>query len=213
MKSVEARARISSDEIGIRYDFIADSYEKERSLTLGVNYVQMFIRLLPSKLNPNLNAILDIGCGTGVPLTRFLVSSGVKVLGLDISSKMIEKAKINVPQASFLVGDIINAKLENKFDGILAWDSLFHLPIEKQEKVIRKVIELLNPNGVFLFTAGGRYSELVSTMFGHDFYYSSLSSKQYEKIMNTENCQVIINEIDDPRSYGHRVICCRKRES
>lgn len=104
----------------------------------------------------------------------------------------------------------MNIDFKESFDGILAWDSLFHLPLDKQEQAIRKIVKLLKPNGIFLFTAGGKAGELTSTMFETEFYYSSLSSKKYESILADENCQVILNEIDDPRSKGHRVICCKK---
>lgn len=160
MKQRKYRARITPDEIGTKYDLIADTYEQERSMDIGINYVRMFVQLLPHPEDCCQNSVLDIGCGTGLPLTRFLATSKLKVTGIDISSKMIEKAEMNVPFASFMKGDIITAGFENQFDGILAWDSLFHIPIEKQEMVIRKILALLKSNGVFLFTSGGTYGEI-----------------------------------------------------
>jgi trans-aconitate methyltransferase len=202
---------ISPDEIGSNYNKIADLFEQKRSLTVGTAYADKFLQLLlPCFDRPNSCTILDIGCGTGIPLTRQLAMSGAQVVGLDISSKMIEKARGNVPNASFMMGDIVTTRFETKFDGVFAWDSLFHIPLERQEEVIRKITGWLNPNGVLLFTAGGSHGELVSEMFGKPFYYSSLSCDQYENILADENCRVIINDIDDPSSAGHRVICCRK---
>jgi trans-aconitate methyltransferase len=203
--------RILPDELGRHYNQIADIYEQKRSLTIGTNYADKFLQLLLPHFDcPDSCTILDIGCGTGIPLTRQLAKSGAKVIGLDISAKMIEKARRNVPNASFRNGDMATIQFETKFDGVFAWDSLFHIPLEKQEEVIRKIIGWLNPNGVFLFTAGGNHGELVSEMFGTPFYYSSLSADQYENILEEENCRVIIHDIDDPSSDGHRVICCRK---
>ena len=203
---------ILPNEIGRRYDKIADIFEQERSLTVGLDYVQRFLYLLALKTKKlDSYTILDIGCGTGIPITRKLVLSGAKVIGLDISTEMIAKARINVPNAFLIKGDILTSKIERKFDGIFAWDSLFHIPVDRQEKIIREVIGLLNTNGVFLFTTGGKYGELVCGMFGEKFYYSSLSNDQYKNILVKENCQVIINEKDDSSSHGHRVICCRKK--
>jgi SAM-dependent methyltransferase len=193
---------------------VAETYEQARSLTIGLDYVQAFLRRLPSQ--PEVSeprAILDIGCGTGIPLARHLALSGAKVIGLDISTEMLKKARANVPNASFISGDILTARIEGRFDGVLAWDSLFHIPLEKQEEALRKVIGLLKPNGVFLFTTGGERGELVAEMFDREFYYSSLSVEEYENMLVTENCHVIISETDDPRSHGHRVICCRKYSS
>ena len=202
---------ITPDEIGRRYNEIAHIFEQKRSLTIGVDYADKFLRLLVSHFKrPESCTVLDIGCGTGIPLTRRLASSGARVVGLDISSTMIEKARENVLNADFMIGDIVTTRFDIKFEGVFAWDSLFHLPLARQEEVIRKIVGWLDTDGVFLFTAGGDYGELVSEMFGKTFYYSSLSAEQYENILAEENCRVIIHEIDDPGSAGHRVICCRK---
>lgn len=143
-------------------------------------------------------------------MTRQLAMSGARVIGLDFSVKMIEKAGRNVPEASFINGDIATIRFNAKLAGVFAWDSLFHVPMEWQEAIVRKIIGLLGPDGVFLFTAGGDNRELVSDMFGRPFYYASLSANQYEKIMNEENCRVVFHDVDDPSGDGHRVICCRK---
>jgi 2-polyprenyl-3-methyl-5-hydroxy-6-metoxy-1,4-benzoquinol methylase len=119
--------------------------------------------------------LLDIGCGTGIPLTKQLVKSGFQVIGVDISTEMIEKARRNVHEATFITGDIVSLVINRKFDGVLAWDSLFHLPLENQEKTIRRIIKMLNNDGILMFTTGGQAGELVSSMFDTEFYYSSLS--------------------------------------
>lgn len=205
---------LSPDETGKRYDQIATDYEQNRSSTIGMDYLEKFLLLLDTKESGLRKvSILDIGCGTGLPLMKRMVDFEANVTGIDISSEMIQKAKANVPGASIIEGDILTINFEETFDGILAWDSLFHLPLDQQEQAIRKIASLLKPNGIFLFTAGGSEGELRSTMFDTEFYYSSLSSQKYESILSDQNCVVIVNEIDDPRSKGHRVICCRRKTS
>jgi len=192
-----------------KYDLISDAFEQARSSTYGVDYLRRFIDcFVPMKASP---VLLDIGCGTGIPLTKQLVKSGFQVIGVDISTEMIEKARRNVPEATFITGDIVSLVINRKFDGVLAWDSLFHLPLENQEKTIRKIIKMLNNDGILMFTTGGQAGELVSSMFDTEFYYSSLSMDHYERILVEEECEMLFNEIDDSRSKGHRVICCRKK--
>ncbi len=62
-----------------------------------------------------------------------------------------------------------------------------------------------------MFTTGGQAGELVSSMFDTEFYYSSLSVDHYERILIEEECETLFNEVDDSRSKGHRVNCCRKK--
>lgn len=207
-EGVNIMTYISPNEIGKRYDKIANHFECKRSLTLGLNYIDRFLSLLSSESKHH--TVLDIGCGTGIPLTKYLISNGAEVTGLDISIEMLKKAKKKMPNENFIRADITKFESNKKYDGILAWDSLFHIPIKKQEKTIKEIIGLLKKKGIFLFTIGGEHGELVSEMFGQQFYYSSLSNSQYEDILVEENCQIIVNELDDPRSKGHRVICCKK---
>ena len=199
---------ISPNEIGKRYDKIANHFECKRSLTTGLDYIDRFFSLLSSKSKNY--TVLDIGCGTGIPLTKYLISNGAEVTGLDISIEMLKKAKKKMPNGNFIRADITKFEINTKYDGILAWDSLFHIPIKNQEKTIKKIIGLLKKKGIFIFTTGEEYGELVSEMFGQQFYYSSLSNSKYEDILLESNCQIIINELDDPSSKGHRVICCKK---
>lgn len=202
---------MSTYETGSQYNQIADKFEQNRSSNYGLDFTRRFCDLLSAHKNEQSPLkILDIGCGTGIPLTKQLVKSGFQVKGVDISTEMIEKARRNVPEATFIIGDIISLEIDRKFDGILAWDSLFHLPLENQEKTLRKIIRMLNNDGILMFTAGGQAGELVSSMFDTEFYYSSLSEEHYERILIEEECEILFNEIDDSRNKGHRVICCRK---
>lgn len=203
---------MSTHEIGVHYNQIADKFERDRSSFYGLNYVRRFCDLLSAIKNEQSPlTVLDIGCGMGIPLTKQLVIEGFEVAGLDIATEMIEKAKRNVPEATFIPGDIVSIDFDRKFDGILAWDSLFHLPLENQEKTVRKIIGILNDDGILIFTIGGHAGELVSSMFDTEFYYSSLSVVHYERILVEENCEILFNEVDDSRSQGHRVVCCRKK--
>ncbi len=154
--------------------------------------------------------VLDIGCGTGTPLTRRLASCGATVTGLDISERMLEKARRNVPEAAFIRCDVAACPISGAFDGVLAWDSLFHVPLNAQMGTLRKVLRSLRADGVALFTTGAQHGEVVSEMLGQAFYYSSLAAEQYDDILAEEDCRVLYAEVDDPGGHGHRVICCQR---
>lgn len=192
-------------EIGAAYDKIAKEFQERRSSTIGIDYVDRFISYLSHEPK-----VLDIGCGTGVPLTRFMVASGCKVHGIDISREMLKLASENVPDASFEQANIVDWHTDNRYDGIIAWDSLFHLSMEHQKTVIPKILRLLRSQGVALFTAGGAKGEITSDMFGVKFYYSALSIDEYLEMIAEENCAVLFNELDDDTGHGHMVICVRK---
>ena len=78
-----------------------------------------------SFLIPIGNKILDVGCGVGDTLASLAPSKG---LGIDISSKMIEKAKELYPENTFVTGDIEDdnfvTSLSGDFDFILLSDTI-----------------------------------------------------------------------------------------
>jgi methylase of polypeptide subunit release factors len=57
---------------------------------------------------PSAARVLDIGCGTGIPTARQLVAAGCEVTGLDISPVMLDLARRNVPEATYLHRDAVD---------------------------------------------------------------------------------------------------------
>lgn len=94
--------------------------------------------------------ILDIACGPG-NISKYLLNKrpDFKILGIDLSDKMIELAKINNPTADFLIMDGRDiSQLKNKFDGIVAGFILPYLSKEEAIKLIYDSAKLLDKNGV-----------------------------------------------------------------
>ena len=124
-------------------------------------------------------SILEIGCGSGF-LTKYLCERNFWVTGIDFAESMIELAKSQqeMNNASFVVTDFFDYETSQKFDGVLAWDSFFHFPKERQESIYTKVGSLLNSGGFLLFTHGDADDEHLDTMFGEELYYSCLPKER-----------------------------------
>lgn len=85
------------------------------------------------------NLVLDVGCGPGMK-SKYLINKGLKVVGIDISEKMIEIARREAPAGKFYVMDMKDIdKLKENFDGIFAHACLLHIP----KKEIRKILKIL----------------------------------------------------------------------
>lgn len=82
---------------------------------------------------------LDIGCGCTGRFIDLMLDNGVKPSGIDISSKMLELAKKRHPQIEFYNADICEYELPKKYDFITAWDSIWHVPLHQQKKVVEKI--------------------------------------------------------------------------
>lgn len=104
------------------YDLCAASYEQARKDEANPQ-LDLLTRRLASGAQ-----VLDIGCGAGVPIARALAQR-FRVTGVDISSEQIRRAQENVPEGTFLQGDIMSLTFSPaSFDAAVAFYSLSTCP-------------------------------------------------------------------------------------
>ena len=141
--------------------------------------------------------ILDIGCGTGYPIASYLSQQSFIVTGIDISEEMIKKAQnLNLPNATFLVEDILNFKSKEKYDAVIAFDSIWHIAHDNQKKIYPIISSLTAHGGLFLFTHGKTDSEIISTMWDEPFYHSALDLKTVHNLL-IQNSFSILTSIEN----------------
>jgi len=99
--------------------------------------------------------ILDLGCGAGGNAKKLAQLGAKRVLGIDISTKMIEKAKEenNNPNINYKVMSMNDIdKIDEKFDLVVSSLAIHY--IENYDGLCKKVYNLLNPFGKFIFSHG-----------------------------------------------------------
>ncbi|WP_341206435.1 class I SAM-dependent methyltransferase [uncultured Psychrosphaera sp.] len=98
------------------------------------------------------------------------------------------------------------------YDLITAWDSIWHVPIEQQQKVLTKLISSLNPNGVFIFSCGGteQKGEDTDTSMGKEVYYSTLGVNGFLQLFIDLDCICRHFEYDHPPEL-HRFFIFQKK--
>ena len=98
--------------------------------------------------------VLDLGCGAGLPSTRWLAES-FAVVGVDISAEQIARARRNVPAAELVLGDLRDIDFEAaSFDGVCALYSISHVPRADHARLFASVRRWLRPGGIFLASLG-----------------------------------------------------------
>jgi 2-polyprenyl-3-methyl-5-hydroxy-6-metoxy-1,4-benzoquinol methylase len=107
---------------------------------------------------PSGGDVLDLGCGNGIPAAQWLSDNGFRVIGVDLSETMVERARELVPEATFLRGDVSSVdEVEFDpagFDAVVSFYALIHLPITDQPGVIERIAGWLRPGGILVATAG-----------------------------------------------------------
>jgi len=179
-------------DLGKKYDKIAHWWhEKHRDSQYGMEQLE---RALNFTLGGK--SALDVGCGTGGRIIRKLQEHGFSVTGLDVSEEMINLATQNHPNASFHVQDICTWETDKKFDFIIAWDSIFHLPLQMHRLVIDKLCNLLNSNGTLIYTFGNAIGEHTDTWHEDEFYYSSIGINDNLAALISNGLTIMHLEVD-----------------
>lgn len=174
------------------YDSIAEWYASERVDKTGVPEAQALAQSVS-----HVGQILDIGCGNGIPITRALLGSGHRVVGLDSAGQMLRRFQRNCPTTPVVRGIVQACPFADaSFVGAVAWGVVFHLPLDEQVAAIASVARILTPGAPFLFTSGDRDDSARNdpedgegkgkedTMNGVTFRYFSFSRDSYRRILD-----------------------------
>jgi cyclopropane fatty-acyl-phospholipid synthase-like methyltransferase len=155
--------------------------------------------------------VLDVGCGSGSPIARYLIDREYDVTGIDASEAMLKIAKQQVPKARFVLCDLMRFESTAEYSGIIAWDSIFHIPRDQHLEIFKKFNHWLLSNGILLISLGGSAWEGTMEMFGHEFFCSGFEPDDSLKLLQEAGFEILLSEVDDPRSRGHIAVLCRKR--
>ncbi len=179
-------------ETGYRYDAVAAQVDADlRESTYGLNFLERAIAWCRAR-----GSALDAGCGSGGRMIDRLLHAGFRVTGVDVSRGMLDLAAARHPGVEFVHDDITEWTPSRSFDLIVAWDSIFHLPYAAHTLVLAKLCGCLAAGGVILFTAGGIDGEIVGTMHGLQFGYSSLSEVTLLQRLREHDCVPLLMERD-----------------
>jgi len=107
------------------------------------------------------------------------------VVGLDAAPAMIERCRARFPDSEWVVADMRELELSRRFDGILAWDSFFHLAMDDQRGMFPRFASHAREGAPLMFTSGPGEGEAIGSYCGEPLYHASLSSSEYERLLTT----------------------------
>jgi ubiquinone/menaquinone biosynthesis C-methylase UbiE len=187
------------------YNKIAQKYHDERSIFNNEKELDYFIELLPKS-----GKILDVGCGSGYG-ARYLVEKGYSVIGVDISEKMLEIAKKNVPEAEFIEADMTKLTFpDNSFDGIVSLYAIFHVSREKHKTLFQDLHRMLKKKGILFFCTNYNESEETDDYLGAEIFWSSYSSEKTIKLVKQAGFEIIYDELLERGEEEHYWIFAKK---
>jgi ubiquinone/menaquinone biosynthesis C-methylase UbiE len=188
------------------YDDIARTYHEQRDKFKNNELLAGFSSLLPPGSD-----VLDVGCGAGVPVARFLVRAGFKVTGVDVSSSMLELARVHVPEANFVKMDMRQLEFDaDCFDGICAFYSLFHVPREEHLQVLIGFNRLLRQDGILLFSSGRGAWEGIEDFHGARMFWSHPDREVTRQLVMDAGFAVIMSEVQEHGGEKHYWVMAKK---
>ncbi len=200
-------------EAGMAHERIVDLYERTTAAwdavrTLPTVEEQPHLDAFADALVPAA-AVLDIGCGTGVP-ARGLIARGFALTGVDSSPAMIDLCRERFPRAEWLVADMRTLDLDRRFDGLLAWHSFFHLSPDDQRAMFPIFARHAAPGGLLMFTSGDDEGIAMGEWEGEPLYHASLSQAEYRALLTDNGFNLLSFTGGEPRAPGPTVWLARK---
>jgi SAM-dependent methyltransferase len=150
-------------------------------------------------------SILDIGCGFGEPMARYLIDRGHAVTGIDSSPALIALCRERFPHRPWHVADMRTLALQGTFDGLLAWDSFFHLDHDDQRRMFQVFRRHASPRAALMFTSGTSHGVAMGSYRGEPLYHASLAPEEYRALLASIGFRVVAHVVEDPACGGHTV--------
>jgi ubiquinone/menaquinone biosynthesis C-methylase UbiE len=188
------------------YQRNAARFDRERDKSMFERrWLERFQAMLPTG-----GRVLDLGCGSGRPVAEHLIMQGLAVTGMDFAPAMLALARARFPQARWIVGDMRQLDLGEEFDGVLGWNSFFHLGAEDQRAVLPRMARHLGPSGALMITVGPAAGEAWGKVAGEPVCHASLAQADYADILRAEGVEPVTFVAEDPDCNGHSVLLARR---
>lgn len=190
------------------YDRQAEAYDRARSRSFfEARWLTRFGDALPRG-----GRVLDLGCGAGEPVAAWLLAEGFQLTGADFSPAMLTIAKTRWPDGDWRVADMRNLEFPETFDGIIAWNSFFHLTPDEQRNTLPRMADHLAPGGRLLVTVGPDAGEASGTVAGESVYHASLSPAEYASLLEQHGLILVAFAAEDPGCQDHTILMAKKRD-
>jgi SAM-dependent methyltransferase len=162
---------------------------------IGAREVRSWARSLPSDAT-----VLDLGCGSGFPITKVLVDEGLTVYGVDASPTLVAAFRRHLPGVAVACEAVeVSRFFDRLFDAILSWGLWFLLPAATQIELPRRIAKALQPGGRLLFTAPPQAITWLDAITGEES--RSLGAETYRQSLSAAGLSVVREYEDEGENH------------
>ena len=179
-----------SDDPSCGYDAHAETFVAARS-DVGLSLVRDWAASLPVGAS-----VVDVGAGSGTPLTAALAAAGLDVFAIDAAPSMVAAFRERVPHVPIACEPAeASAFFGRSFDAALAVGVVFLLPPERQGRLLRRVSCVLRPGGRLLFSAPWQVCAWTDALTGDSSV--SLGREACARILAEEGVRIVAEHDDE----------------
>ena len=188
---------MTTPDLSNGYDAIAEEFIRGRGTNgdIGVSVVRQWAQELSAGAE-----VLDLGCGTGFPVSKILFDQGLRIYAVDASPKMIAEFRRRFPNSLSECNSVEASRFfDHTFDAVIAWGLVFLLQPGAQTALIQKVARSLHRGGKFLFTSPQQAVEWPDSLTGQTSV--SLGADLYRQVLDAQGLHVLGEGADEGDNY------------
>ncbi len=194
------------------YDAVSHVYRPDADLQADLKYRPWLAPIWGEK--PAGARILDLGCGCGTPTARILAEH-FEVTGVDISPVQINRARLLVPHARFILADMTRVSFpEHSFDAVVCLYAIIHVPVAEQYHLLQSIYHWLAESGLALLLVGNQAWTGTQTNWlgveGATMYWSHTDAKTYKQWFTDIGFNPIKETFVPEGDGGHQMFLLRK---
>lgn len=182
------------EDLSNGYEAVAEEFMRARSSS-GIALVRKWAASLPRG-----GSVLDVGAGSGEPLTSVLIDEGLAVSAVDASPTMVASFRQRFPDVEVACEPAECSRFfDRAFDGALAIGLVFLLPEDGQRDLIRRIVGALKPGGKVLFSAPRQVCTWDDLLTGQPS--SSLGAEEYRRVLDSAGLHRIEEHVDEGETH------------
>ncbi len=162
-----------------------------------------WLRVLLDRLPPG-SAVLDLGCGNALPAGAEILARGHALVGVDVSARQIELARLNVPSARFLQDDMASIDFpDGTIDAVVALYSIGHVPREHHPALLRRIRGWLRPSGLLLLSEeDADQPGVMGDWLGAPMFFSGHGAAALRRLVEDAGFDVELASVESQREQG-----------
>ena len=193
---IRTRAHATAEDASNGYEAVASKFMEQREQSsIGVATILRWAQALPPGAS-----ILDLGCGHGLPISMALINDGFIIYGIDASTTLTSAFRSRFPDAHVTCEAVEGSSFfDRTFNGVLAVGLIFLLTAEAQRDLIRRVAQVLNPGGRFLFTSPADACAWTDVLTGRQSL--SLGTEDYKGVLTGAGLALLGEYLDEGENH------------